>query len=1298
MEFIEIFDGGFGNTSLDGHVLVLFNGNGDVSYDAIDLTGQTTDANGFFVVGSAAVPNVDLVAFTTNGVQNGADAVALYTGAAADFPTGTAATTTNLVDAIAYDTNDADDAVLLTALGLVTQFNEDANGDKDNQSLSRTPDGDVTIVAQAPTPGASNVAAVVPGVTVDVADGIAVSEDGATDTFDLSLDTPPSQPVTITIATDGQTTVSAPGAVVHGSGVDVTLSDTTPVTVTVTAVDDAVAEGPHTGDITFTVASSDTDYDGLAVAAVTAAITDNEPTPITLISDIQGNPSEHQTQTENGDTRNDASALDGQIVTIEGVVVGDFQGSGALNGFYVQEEDTDADADPTSSEGIFVFDGSFGVDVAVGDLVKVTGTVDEFFGETQIDTVTDVTVVSSGNSALVTPATVTFPVADVITNSDGEFIPNLEAYEGMLVTIPSAEELTVTDLFTFGRFGEIGVTAGGRTPAYTQVNTPDAAGFAAFQQDAVARTIMIDDGSTEQNPTTIPYPDGDYGSTDELRAGDVITSDLTGVVRYSRGTGGSGDEIYRINPTEAPVIDNTNPRPATAPDVGGSLSVASFNVLNYFTSLDNGSTPGSGPNNLSPRGADTQSELDRQTEKLVSTLVGLDADIVGLVEIENEFNTDQNGDGFVALDYLVDQLNLTLGSTVYAAVSPPNGFVDTGDAISQALIYKVGAVEIAPGTVVDVLDDSDLAGLGLNFGNQVFDGSGTSRAALATTFREISSGEEFTVSVNHFKSKGSVSPFGNNAGTGDGTGNNNEARVQAATALDAWLATNPTGTTDEDILIIGDLNAYAEEEPITFLEGQGYTDLAEAFGTGSFEYSFGFPIDLSTSPQVQGFGTLDYGLANASLISQVTGAGEWHINADEPAFIDYNEEFLTLDPFDATTPFRVSDHDPLLIGLDLSSPSGDPQPSDYDNVFIGDEFQNPIQGTDQNDWIDGKGDRDNINGGDGDDYIIAGPGNDPYVRGGAGADIFQYGPGDGDVKIHDWEDGIDKIFLVGGLTFADFTVTSNPTTTILWAPDGGRLMFRNTTPDQITEADFMNSDGGPSGNFDPIANDDQYATGPDQTLSVDVGSGVLANDTDADNDTLGATVDTDVSNGTLSLLPDGSFTYQPDAGFVGDDSFVYTADDGNGGTDTATVTIEVAPAGEPQPSDYTNQFFGDAGPNPIQGTNVDDWIDGGDGRDNINAKGGDDYIIAGPGNDWFVSGGGGADIFEFGLGDEGIKIFDWEDGIDKIRLVDGLTFGDLTKFSSTFKGITTVEFRTDAGDRLLLRDENPADIDQFDFI
>jgi len=194
---------------------------------------------------------------------------------------------------------------------------------------------------------------------------------------------------------------------------------------------------------------------------------------------------------------------------------------------------------------------------------------------------------------------------------------------------------------------------------------------------------------------------------------------------------------------------------------------------------------------------------------------------------------------------------------------------------------------------------------------------------------------------------------------------------------------------------------------------------------------------------------------------------------------------------------------------------------------------------------------------------------------------------------------------------------------------------------------------------------------------------------------LTATVETDVTNGTLELNPDGSFSYMANAGFIGDDSFTYTADDGKGGTDTATVTLTVSapPNKDFKPEDYDNQFYGDAGNNPIQGTDQNDWIEGGDGNDKI--FGG---IIAGAGKDYFVRGGTGADIFQFGPGDDNLKIFDWEDGIDKICLVGGLTFDDLTQSSSTFNGVTTVIFKTDAGERILFRDENPADIDQNDFL
>ncbi|MEO0801987.1 MAG: ExeM/NucH family extracellular endonuclease [Cyanobacteria bacterium J06642_2] len=675
-------------------------------------------------------------------------------------------------------------------------------------------------------------------------------------------------------------------------------------------------------DEDFTVTLSNPSGD-LTISTVTASgtIQNDDGIAITPISAVQGSGT--------------ASPLLGQQVTIEAVVVGDFQDGasgtdGDLNGFFVQEEDADFDNDSSTSEGIFVFDGSSpAVDVAIGDLVRISGTVDEFFGETQIDTVTNIEIVSSDNSNLVSPATITFPVASTTTNSDGEFIADLEAFEGMLVTIP--QELTVSDLFTLGRFGDIGLHADGRLETFTQANAPSVSGFQAFQDQAVRNTVILDDGSTIQNPTEIPFDvasapgdvPGQLDANDELRSGDSL-SDLTGVVRFGRGSGGSGDANYRINPTVEPGFVNDNTRPTQAPDVGGDITVASFNVLNFFTSLDDGSTPGSGPNNLDPRGADNQEEFDRQVDKLVAALSETRADVFGLIELENEFGGDQNGDGQFAIDFLVNELNSAIPGANYQFVDPSQAFIDTGDAISVGLIYNADTMQIAPGTTVEILTDSDLAGLGMDPGNPVFDGPGTSRAPLAVTFEEIATGEDFTVAVNHFKSKGSISPFGNNAGVGDGAGNNNEARLQASIALDAWLDTDPTGSGDDDFLIVGDLNAYGMEDPIQFLLNEGYEDQIKQFlPSGEFEYSFGFPIDLGTSPQVQAFGALDYALANSSLASQVTGAAEWHINADEASAFDYNTEFKPQEQIDglfAANPFRASDHDPLIVGLDLSSP------------------------------------------------------------------------------------------------------------------------------------------------------------------------------------------------------------------------------------------------------------------------------------------------------------------------------------------------------------------------------------------
>jgi len=180
LEFVELYDGGVGNTSLDGLVLVFYNGSNDLSYASYDLDGQTTNANGYFVVGNVDVPNVSSITFASNGLQNGADAVALYTGNSTDFPNSSIVTTDSLVDAFVYGTNDADDTELLVLLNDgESQINEDEALDKDVHSSQRIPNGTggnrntSTYVQLTPTPGEQNggdIVVVTPTILINEVD------------------------------------------------------------------------------------------------------------------------------------------------------------------------------------------------------------------------------------------------------------------------------------------------------------------------------------------------------------------------------------------------------------------------------------------------------------------------------------------------------------------------------------------------------------------------------------------------------------------------------------------------------------------------------------------------------------------------------------------------------------------------------------------------------------------------------------------------------------------------------------------------------------------------------------------------------------------------------------------------------------------------------------------------------------------------------------------------------------------------------------------------------------------------
>lgn len=582
-----------------------------------------------------------------------------------------------------------------------------------------------------------------------------------------------------------------------------------------------------------------------------------------------------------------SAAITGTVTT-QGVVVGDFEGSASASGFYLQ--DLTGDGDTATSDGIFVYTGSSNL-VSVGQVVRVTGYARERFNQTTLNgsnsnsaAVPAANIIQCG-TGLVAPVDVTLPVTS---------LTDFERYEGMLVRFP--QDLVIAEYFNYDRFGEIvlALPLPGETRPFTgtAIDEPGAEAIARTLANTLSR-ITLDDAQSAQNPATLRHPNGlPFALDNRFRGGDLVTNAI-GVLGYDFN-------LYRIVPTGPADYTPVNPRPAAPEAVGGSLRVASLNTLNYFITPDyptgNPLDNKCGPlNNLECRGWDSDQvdELTRQRAKLIATLEGLDADIVGLNELENTT-------GVEALADIVANL-------------PGYAYINTGtigtDAIKVGIIYRTS--KVAPMGDYKILDSS--------VDPRFIDTK--SRPVLAQTFQDLSTGGIFTVAVNHFKSKGSACDDIGDFDAGDGQGNCNGTRTLAAQALVDWLATDPTGSGDADFLIIGDLNSYAMEDPIDAVKAgpddipgtaDDYTNLINHF-QGKYAYSYVFDGQ---------FGYLDYALANASMFRQVTGAADWHINSDEPDVLDYDTSFKppSQDALYEPNASRSSDHDPVIIGLELDPP------------------------------------------------------------------------------------------------------------------------------------------------------------------------------------------------------------------------------------------------------------------------------------------------------------------------------------------------------------------------------------------
>jgi predicted extracellular nuclease len=559
---------------------------------------------------------------------------------------------------------------------------------------------------------------------------------------------------------------------------------------------------------------------------------------------------------------NPTSPYNNTAQTTEGVVT-----AKVANGFYIQ--DVNGDGDPTTSDGLFVF-GAAGA-AAVGDMVRVSGTVTEFSPSGATRTVTEIKdlleVVPLGGGYTIAPANIELP------NSD------LARYEGMLVRFITP--LTVNQNAFLGDRGELVLSYGRREVPTNRY--PARSSQAQAMAAANAENIVVLDDGVFAIPAQIPY----LGVDGTVRSGDIV-SDLTGALDYN--SIGGGGAAFKVQPTEAPVFTRANPRPAAPTFTAGNLKVASANVLNFFTTfLDGGDAWGRTGQGCSLgasvrasncRGADNMEEFVRQRDKIVAALVAIDADVVGLMELQN------NGDTTVS--YLVDQLNAALGKTTYAFVPKPAA---TGtDAIRVGIIYKPAALSLVGGA----LSDGD---------------SVNNRPPMAQTFK-ATNGARFSLVVNHLKSKASCGGAGAGNTDTDGQGCWNLTRMQQAQRLiDYFIPQVISAANDPDVLVVGDMNAHAFEDPINLFTSNGLVNEIERFVRphGS-PYSYVFDGES---------GYLDHALASAALDGQVAGVAEWHNNADEPDALDYNLNDTPQDPY-VKDPYRASDHDPVVVSLNLA--------------------------------------------------------------------------------------------------------------------------------------------------------------------------------------------------------------------------------------------------------------------------------------------------------------------------------------------------------------------------------------------
>jgi predicted extracellular nuclease len=940
-EFVELYDGGVGNTSLDGLVVVLFNGSDDASYQAFDLDGESTDANGFFVLcgNPANVPGCDLdVGSSTNLIQNGADAVALLQGDASSFPNDTPLTTDFLIDAVVYDTNDGDDAALLTLLNAgQPQVNEAGQGNSSLDSNQRCPNGTggsrntAGYVQAEPTAGRLNEC-VVPVINEVDADDASTDDEEFIELYtfgagNFSLD---GYSLVFYNGSDDASYLAfdLDGYSTNGDGYFVLCGDAAKVAncdLDVTKNTNLIQNGADAVALVFADAvdyPNDTPVSPVNVVDALVYDTNDSDDAALLVLLNAGQPQvnengggnkdfESNQRCQNGtggerntDTYEQASPTPGVTNSCAPIEIFAIQGSGSSSpfagyslatnenlvtavgpeGFFIQTPDARDDGFVDTSNGIYVFTGSAPT-VAEGDLVNVTGAVTEFFGFTEFAGGSVVSVLSSGHAL---PAVTVFdssvPSPDPVVSSCGiEF----ECYESMLIEITGGTVTAANQRFGSDPIAEVHITAAGeRTYREPGIEYPGLSGFPEW------------DG----NPEVFEMDADKLGlAFDYIAAGSNFSA--TGVLGFEYGG-------YEFWPTSLDLTPAILPTAVRTRDVA-EMTVGALNLFRLYDDIDDPDVDVIDPANSDVVIRTTNetivdvTEYERRLTKFSAYIrdVLMSPDILAVSEVESQ----------VVLQDLADWINTddpTINYTAYLEEGNDIGGIDVGflvlDTVIVDSITQLGRFEIL------AFDDSLL----------------NDRPPLLLEGRQVADGSDFPIAVMaiHGRSLGGI----DDSSKGERV---RQKRFEQAQSVAAKVQQLQLANPDVNLVVAGDFNAYEFSDSFADVTGHMKGGFVAADNLVCDTNTCDDLVDPNLINQVlmipegerysfifQGNAqALDHALTSNGLDELIRGFGYGRGNSD--AAVDLIN--------DASTVLRSSDHDGLVLFM-IKDSDGDGVTDDLD--------------------------------------------------------------------------------------------------------------------------------------------------------------------------------------------------------------------------------------------------------------------------------------------------------------------------------------------------------------------------------